>query len=115
MSIRGDVEELQSIRNEIKALSMRRKALKKREKEVISKITAFLKAKEQPGVKYQGLALLIEEKEYRPPKKKKDKEEDQIAVLEKLGVKHPNEVLKKLIEVGKQEPTIKKDLKMKKL
>ena len=69
MSIKGDVTELKEINKEIKRLNDRKRILNKRVKVVEQKIIKFLESKEQPGVKYQGTAVLLESKNSTKTKK----------------------------------------------
>lgn len=116
MSIRSDVEELNAIRNELKMLTQKRKILKAKEKEATKRISDFLKSKEQSGVKYQGLAILLDNKTIRKPKKKKDKETSQIALLEKSGIRNPKEFLQQLADASKEEAgEVKTNIKLRNL
>lgn len=112
MSIQTDVTELQRIREELKLLSQKRKKLVEREKIIKAKIASFLKAKDQPGVKYQGTAIILEEKECPKPKKNKERDADAMSVLEKYGIQDTQKVLQELLEARKGEKTIKESVKI---
>lgn len=112
MSIKNDVYELESIRNEIKVLNIKRKKLKEKEKQVEIRISEYLKSKEQPGVKYQGTAILLEEKEKPLPKKAKERDMDSISVLEKYGIENPDKVLKELLNARKGDKIVKESLRI---
>lgn len=114
MSIKSDVLELEAIKAEIKNLNERKKKLKEKEKLVESKIRDFLKAKEQPGVKHQGTAIILEEKERPGPKKPKERDNDAMTVLQKYGIKDTQKVLKELMEARKGETILQQSLKIKK-
>ncbi len=115
MSIKADVNELESVRSEIKNLNIRRKTLKEREKQVESRIALFLKSKDQIGVKHQGTAVLLEEKETPAPKKNKDRDADAITVLQGYGVQNPEKVLEELMEARKGDRVIVEKLKVQKI
>jgi hypothetical protein len=114
MSIKTDVVALQEIRKEIKLLNDKKRTLKEREKNLEQKIAEYLKAKEQPGVKHQGTAIILEEKEKCGNKKAKERDIDAINVLEKHGVNDPSKVLKELLQARKGDPVLKESLKIKK-
>ena len=61
-SIQGNVQELKEINVEIKRLQNETKKLKKRGQELEKFIISYLNEKEQPGLKYQNTAILIENK-----------------------------------------------------
>tara|TARA_Y100000389_G_C17436188_1_gene505693 strand:- start:352 stop:699 length:348 start_codon:yes stop_codon:yes gene_type:complete len=114
MSIKGYVNELSQIKTEIKRLNDRKKKLQKLAKEVEKKIITFLDSKNQPGVKYQGTAVLVESKNKIKTKKTKEREQDSISVLEKYGINNPKEVLGELLQARKGEKVETKKLKFKK-
>jgi hypothetical protein len=114
MSIKSDVQELESIRSELKNLTSRRKNLKDKEKLVENRIQEYLKAKNQPGVKHQGIAVTIEEKEVSGPKNSKQRDSDAIAVIAKYVNKSPEKVLEEIMEARKGASIFKSKLKMKK-
>ena len=69
MSIKSDVQELESIRVEIKLINDKKRKLKEKEREVENRITEYLKLNQHPGVKHQGRAIILEQKEKRASKK----------------------------------------------
>ena len=71
MSIKSYIDELTLINIEIKRNNNINTKLRKRLKEIEVNITSYLKEKDQVGLKYNGKAILIENKEHRPTKKKK--------------------------------------------
>ena len=114
MSIKADVTELEAIRSEIKALNEKKKKLKEKEKAVEARIAEYLKAKDQPGVKHHGTAIILEEKERPGPKKPKDRDSDAMQVLEKYGIKDTQKALKEIMEARKGDAVVKESLKIKK-
>jgi hypothetical protein len=114
MSIRADVQELEYLNSEIKVLQNRIRSLRDKKKLVEGRISNFLKSKEQPGVKFQGTAIILEEKEKAKPKKPKDKDADTLLVLERLGVENPENALKDILAARKGETFNLSKLKVKK-
>lgn len=115
MSIKSDVTELEAIRAEIKAMNERRRKLREKEKIVEGRIAEYLKAKDQPGVKHHGTAIILEEKERPGPKKPKDRDSDAMQVLERYGVKDTQKALKEIMDARKGDAVVKESLKIKKL
>lgn len=115
MSIKSYVDELEEIRNEIKRNNIKNAQFRERIKELEVNIKNYLDEKGQPGLKYKGKAIMIEEKEVRPAKKKKDREQAMISLFEELGVSNPKEAYLKLQDAQKGEKTEKTVIKFKKL
>lgn len=115
MSIKADVSELESIRLEIKAINDKRKKLKQQEKDVEHRISQYLKAKDQPGVKHHGTAIILEEKEHSGHKKPKERDSDAMSVLEKYGIQDTQKVLNEIMKARKGQTIIKETLKIRKL
>ena len=63
MSIKPYLHELESLRTEIKRNNKRNSELRKRINQIEMHITSYLKNKEQNGVKYNGQAIVVEDKE----------------------------------------------------
>ena len=114
MSIQGDVNELKGLEHEIKSLAKRLKMLRQRKRSVEANIAAYLHAKETPGVKHQGTAIIVEEKTKRASKSNKQRDRDAIYVLESHGIRHPERVLRELMEARKGEEIPADKIKMKK-
>jgi len=115
MSIKAYVDELSMINTEIKRNNITNKKLRERLKEIEANITSYLKEKEHTGLKYNGKAILMENKELRASKKKKDVYQDTIDVLERFGVENPVELYNKIEDVKKGEIIEKTKLKFKKI
>ena len=113
MSIQGKVNELNSIKNELTILSKRGKALRIKKKEIEKEINDYLEAKDQPGLKYQGTAIIRETKTVRKPKKKLDQKYDALDILEKYGISNAEEVLKELADSKRGSPEETSKLKIK--
>jgi hypothetical protein len=115
MSIRALVNESEVLKVEIKTRASQLKGLRRRLKEVEGRIVDYLDEKEQPGVKYEGKAVYIEEKERRKPKKQRDRVEDSLGVLRKHGIDNPEEVLSELNNARRGSPEPLRKLKFGKL
>ena len=115
MSIKAYVDELTMINYEIKRNNASNKKLRERIKELEITITSYLQIKNQAGLKYNGQAILVENKELRTKKKKKDKYEDTITILKSFGVENPEVAYDKLEDAKKGDPIEKTKLKFKKI
>lgn len=114
MSIQGKVNELNSIKNELKTLRSTGAKLRKRAKDIEAEIEEYLDAKDQPGLKYKGTAIIRETTMKRSMKKKKDARTDAIYVLENYGVESPEKVFDEMMDARKRSPTEQRKLKFKK-
>lgn len=115
MSIKGYVDELEQIQIEIKRNNTRNRSLRQRLKELEANIADYLAQKGQHGLKYNGHAIVVEQKEKRAVKKKKEKEADTLSLFEDLGIDNPQEAYVKLQEVQKGDPVEQMQIKFKKL
>jgi len=113
MSIQGKVDELNAIRQELKELRARGAALRKRAKTVEAEITEYLEAKDQPGLKYKGVAIIKETATKHKYKNRKDARLDAIEVLRRYGIHNSERVLDELMQVRKGSPTHYSKLKIK--
>lgn len=102
-SIQNNVQELKDINNEIKRLQIETKKLKKRAQDIEKNILSYLNEKEQPGLKYQNTAIIIENKAKRVTKPKKDIDANAVKILEEVGVFNAREILSKIAESRKGE------------
>ena len=115
MSIVNYINELQSINVEIAKNNKLNANLRKRAKQLEKEKTDYLEAKDQPGVKFQNIAIVVEKKPKWTTKKKKDTEEDSLKVLEEYGVSDPKAALNELVRVRKGDEFESKKIKIKKL
>lgn len=115
MSIKNYVNEMNLINAEIKRVSAHLKNLRKKSKELEEYIVIFLKQKDQPGLKYDNTAIIVETKAKRTSKKKSEAEIDALRVLEENGVENPQKVLQEIIEARKGYEIEQKKLKIKKI
>jgi len=102
-SIQNNVKELKDINTEIKRLQIETKRLKKRAQDIEKNILSYLNEKEQPGLKYQNTAIIIENKAKRVGRSKKDADSNAIRILEESGVHNAREIFNKIKESGKGE------------
>lgn len=111
------MQEFQGLERELKSLNERRKNIRKKLEEVKGRIDEYLRAKNVPGVKDKNmnLAVRLEEKEARAPKKNRDRDVDAMEILERYGVQDPDRVLREILEARKGEPVAKKVIKMESL
>lgn len=114
MSIQGKVNELNSIKSELKSLRDRGSILRKRIKEIEEEIKEYLDMKDQPGLKYKGTAIIRETVTKRQQKKKQDAITDAMYVLKKYGVNSPERVLKEVMDARRGSPTEYDKLRFKK-
>jgi len=115
MSIKNDIVELDQINTEIKRLYTEMRVLRKRAKNIEDRILIYLKEKDQPGLKYNNTAVVVENKDRALPKKKSESEHDIIRVLRDNGVDDPLSVYKQINEAKKGEIVEKQKLRFKKL
>ena len=114
-SIQSYVNELKNLNIELKRVNKNAFDIRKKIKEAEKNIIEYLREKEQPGVKYQDMAIIVENKTKRANKKKKDIEEDSIRILEDCGVYDAKNVLDKILNARKGEEIENKKIKIKKI
>lgn len=114
MSIRADVNTLTALRAEMKNLRERMKGLRVKEAEVTARIAEYLKVKDTPGLKDNGVAIILEQKETTGRKKAKEGDNDVMSILERYGIRDTEKVLKEITEARKGEKVLKEKLKIQK-
>lgn len=107
------LKELLAITEETKALSKKLTGLRKSKKEHEMKINEYLKAVDQPGIKYGDLIIFCEEKPKRRTKKKKEKEEDVVKLLEEAGVQNAKNFYQTMSETLKGKKEVIDSIKVK--
>lgn len=112
MEILGDVNELQSLTQEMKRLREQSKALRQRKTEVEKKILEYLESSDQPGLKYKDIILLAENKETFKRGKAKDRILRGAEFLEQIGIDNGKQVITRLLEAIKGSPIPKSQLKL---
>lgn len=110
----ASVTELKELSTDIKRRAAEISKLRKRKEELEKKITDFLVEKDQPGVKYRDVAVILEKNKYkRLPKKKAQKEEDAINVLKHYGISNAEKIFSEVIETMKGEEVPKNAIRLK--
>ena len=115
MSIKQQISEMESLNLEIQNNNKRNAILRKRKKEIELEITKYLSSKGQDGLKYNGQAILVENKEKRTTKGKKQKNEDVISLLKNRGIDNPTELYESIQNAQKNSPIQYQGIKIKKL
>lgn len=115
MSIQSYFNQLKSLQIELKRLNLLSKKVRKEMNETKKTIAEYLREKDQPGVKYHGEAIILQQKPKRVYKTKKDKDEDAIRILEKYGISNPREALEEILDSRKGEEVAVEDIKIKRL
>ena len=113
MSIKSYVDELNNLNVEIKHNNAKNRMLRKRVKELETNISEYLHSKEQNGLKYNGKAIILEQKDKFSTKKKKDKQDDIKLLFRTLGISDPDYAYEKLQEAQKGIPMIQDKLVIK--
>lgn len=101
-TIQSNVNEIKEINLEIKQLQQKIKTLKKRSDELERDILQYLNEKDQPGVKYQNTAIVIENKQKNVLKKKKEANLEQLRFIAEQGISNPENFLKHLNNIKKE-------------
>lgn len=114
-SIKSYITELKSINTEIKRHQDAMKVLKKKADEAKKNIASYLQEKEQEGVKYNDVAVVLENKEKRTGKKVKDRDTDAIKVLEDYGIRDAETALTRILEARRGEKIAHTDIKIQKI
>jgi len=103
MSIQGDINELNSINSEIKRINSTVKSLRNQARIVESRILEYLVSRDQPGLKYKGTAIIVDNKHKRIRKNNKQIESDALQVLRARGINDGEAmtILNEIIEARK--------------
>lgn len=115
MSVSSDIQTLNQINAEIKRTLGTLKNLRSQAKNVEASIIGYLRNKDQNGVKYQGKAIVLENKTKPTIRKKSEQESESIEILESYGVNNPRRVLDELGKTRKGSPREISVLKIKNL
>lgn len=111
-SIKGYISELKLLNMEIKRLNDQKKTLQKKADEAKKNIALYLQDKEQNGVKYNDVAVVLENKDRRMGKSNKEKDSDAIRVLQDFGVRDPHAALDRLLESRRGEKVSQYSVKL---
>jgi hypothetical protein len=88
--IKSSVDELNKINNEIQILKDKMKKLNQRKKILEKDVQMYLSSNNLEGFKYKNSAIILENKQVKRRKGKKDKIEDINNILKKNGVYNEN-------------------------
>lgn len=113
-SITAAVTELNNLHSELKRLRIDMKKLHDRKKVLEKEVIEYINARDQPGIKYQGVTIIPEEKQTFKIKGKKQKEEDVKNLLRRFGVDEEN-AYSELMTAMKGSPDQKVKLTIKQL
>ena len=91
--IAANMNELKQINTEIKRLSTQLKILKEKKKEIDENIIEYLKEKDSDAIRYKDLVVQTKDKRHREKKKKVERENDILNVLQQAGVHDSVKVL----------------------
>ncbi len=111
MSLQTSIKELDDIKLELKRLNTKRMTLLKRKNDLEASISRYIKEQNLPGLKYNGVAIIVEEKVAYHRKPVKESEDDSIKLLERYGVSSPRRVLSELSEMRRGDETVKEKVK----
>lgn len=111
--IAAAVNELKTITNEIRLRSIDLSKLRKRKDELEEKVAKFLDEKDQPGIKYKGMAIIAEDKTRRLHKKKTEKKEDVMNVLRHYNIGNVEKIYNEIVESMRGDEVPKKIIKIK--
>ena len=98
MDISGLVSELSEIITEEKRIRGHMRELRSRREKIEGHVAKFFEETEDPGIKYRGLTITVEDKIVRLHKKKTEKIDGALNVLKEYGVKNADQVLGNVIE-----------------
>lgn len=100
MSIQSLINEIQAIHFKIKEISKESKILRNRAKNIEKMIAEYLDSKQQIGIKYKDISVVLENKLKKIPKKKKEQDDDSLSILRERGMNaiEAENLLKKLSE-----------------
>ena len=98
MSLQHDLDELNNINLEIGRLTHAIREFRKQKKVVEDRVISFLKNQETQGVRYNDKAVILESKNIRNKKKKKEKLDEITSVLNKYGIKGTDNLIEEIME-----------------
>ena len=110
--IPGLIIELKEITTEITNKTKEMSKLKHIKKKIEEDLCKFFDEKNQPGVKYKGVAVVAEDSTTRTRKKKVEKESDCISILKKNNVNNPEKIYKEILDKMKGDEVTKKKVRI---
>ena len=108
----SSVKEIKEIQTELKRKRDEIKFLNDRKQVLEDQVLQFLDSKDQMGVKYKDIALVVSTKKKREYKKKADRLSAGKSILESRGVSNSADVLKDIMHAMKGDETDTKTLKI---
>lgn len=115
MDIVSMVSELTLIMAEEKQVRAQAARLRTRRTALEAQIAKILRDSDDPGVKYHGLQIALEDKEVRHRKKKTEKIDGAKNVLKTNGVTNADRVLESVINALRGDKTVEQKLTVKKI
>lgn len=112
MEILSDVTELQNLSIELKRLKEQYRSIQEKKKTCEERILYYLTSNEQPGLKYQDVVLLAQNKDSFKRCGRKDKIAKGSEFLEQLGIENGKEVFENLMNNLRGSPISKSQLKL---
>lgn len=114
MTINAVITEMEQIKAAIKQNNAANRELRVRLHETEEHIKKYLMSKQQDGLKYKGKIITLEKVERYPAKKKKQRSEDAIALIESMGISDAAELYEKIQAAHKDEPVDLERVRIKK-
>ena len=109
------VSELSVLLSEERQLRRQLAQLRTRRTFIESQISKILRDSNDPGVKYHGLQIALEDKEVRHRKKKTEQIDGAKNVLKTNGVTNADRVLESVINALRGDKTVEQKLTVKKI
>ena len=111
--IQQHMRDLKGIQSEIDRLKNELKVLTKKKKDLEVHIKDYLYQNDQPGIKYQDLVVLAQEKKKRNRKSKDERNQDIEEILQNYGVRNVSDVMNEIADALKGKETTDFVLKIK--
>ena len=104
--------ELKELCLELKRTRHHLKMLNAQKTECEKRILNYLQTNEQPGIRFENMTIMIEDKERRTQSKKADRIERAAALLDRIGIDDSRTTVAQLIEAMRGEPEIQQKIKI---
>lgn len=103
------MKELKDIVSAIKTMNSQIKELRERKKVLEEKVLSYLEDTNNPGIKYKELVVIKNESITHAKKKKKEREESIINILQQQGIQDPKKVYAEILasSLGEEKQTTK--------
>ena len=99
--ITNTINELNKINQELKRLRIQIRTLNSRKTTLEKEIKTFLEEKDQPGLKYQGVSIMVEDSKKHKYMKQSDKINDCCQILTEYVVQDTTTVMTQLLKAMK--------------